>query len=163
MYLIIHLREIYLCCELDFHAPGIRSDLIIWAVKYFYARWVFTQLPTFYFREIPWSVRFRVYSTTLYSSWKMLRSILWKLALAALIYHEDEISDGIRPLNNGRTRSISRGNEVEIALSNAINCADYRRNFCCHVFVRARVCPRGNDWYSDDEIDGMPEETYPID
>lgn len=66
---------------------------------------------------------------------KYIVKALWYLFAASVRYPT-------RPSNNGRTLSVSRGNEIEIALSNAINYVDYRRNFCCHGSF-ARVCPKG--------------------
>lgn len=54
-----------------------------------------------------------------------------------IVCHEREICLS----NNRRTYfDLSRGNEAEIALSNAINQVDYQGNFCCHgSFMRGCV------------------------
>jgi len=62
------------------------------------------------------------------------------------------------PSNNGRMLSVSRGNEIEIALSNAINYAGYRCNFCCHGSF-TRGCVRKEERCDSGEIDGAPEKT----
>lgn len=56
----------------------------------------------------------------------------------------------------------TRGNNVEIALSNAINYIDYQRNIIFAVTVRARECPKDTNETSA-KINGLPQKRDVLD